>query len=127
MKKILVLSFVLTFCASGLFAALKKPGVIREKVSVPSAESVEDAINKACSGDNWKAVKLNGHNVIFATVDANECILTAKITYTKQNYVIEYRESNLDLDDEDDNAVINSTYDNKIAELNTSILKNLRG
>ena len=125
MKKILVLTIVMVFCATGLSAAIKKPGIIREQISVSSADIVENAINEASLKDKWNIARLGGHNVIYATIDAGECILTVKITYTKQNYIIEYKETNLNLNDEDDNIVINSTYNNKVKALSRNILKNL--
>ncbi|MCL2484568.1 MAG: hypothetical protein FWF00_00945 [Endomicrobia bacterium] len=126
MKKLLISLFILAFCAGGLFAAFKKPGDIRERVSVPSAKTIENAIRKACSIHNLKAVKLDGHNVIFVTTETDECILTVRITYTDTNYIIEYRESNLDEEDEEDNQIIRKVYTNKITELNNAILKNIR-
>ena len=126
MKKVLVLLLVLAFCSTGLFAAVKKPAVIREKVAVSSAKIIEDAINKACSGKEWAVTNISD-SVIFATVETPECIMTVKLIYTKQGYTIEYRESNLDFDDEHDNATINATYNVKIAqELNNDILKNIK-
>ncbi|MCL2484567.1 MAG: hypothetical protein FWF00_00940 [Endomicrobia bacterium] len=128
MKKILVLLLVMVFCTAGLYAAVKKPATIREKVSVSSANVIENAINKACAGKEWDIVKLDGHNVIFATVDTPKCVVTAKIVYTNQGYTIEYRESNLDFDDEEENEIINATFNAKIAQyLNSSILRNIKG
>ena len=114
----------MVFFSAGLFAAPKQPGTIREKISVSNTGIIEDAVNKASLEDNWKIVKLKGHNVIFATVDAGECILSIKITYTEKDYVIEYKGSNLSLlDDCAENALVNLTYNNKVTALNNNVLK----
>ena len=93
MKKILVLSFMLFFCGSAVFAAAARVAdTITSSIAVKDVKTLHDAIIKGCEERGWVTVK-TGENEITATLNSRSHQVVVKIPYDNSGYQIIYKGS----------------------------------
>ena len=93
MKKILVLSFVLLFCGSTVFASASRIAeTITTPIAVKNVKTLLDAIIKGCDDRGWIPSQ-TGENEITAILDSRTHQVVVRITYDKSGYKIIYKDS----------------------------------
>lgn len=123
MKKILVLSFALLFCASAAFAASRNPDTITTSLSVKQVRTLYDAIVKGCEDRGWIPSK-SANNEITATLDTRGHQVVVKIPYSQAGYEIIYKDSK-NMNYNEKKNTIHPKYNQWTANLDKSIKANI--
>ncbi|MCL2144253.1 MAG: hypothetical protein FWH43_01970 [Endomicrobia bacterium] len=123
MKKILVLSFMLFFCGSAVFAASRTADIVNTALAVKDVKTLHKAIIKGCEERGWIPVK-TGDNEITATLDTRGHQVIVKITYNNNGYRITHKDSK-NMSYNPQKNTIHPKYNQWTANLDRSIKTNV--
>jgi len=97
-SKLLLGAFAVLFLTTSLFAALVPIKTVAFNFGPQKLEETEAIVQKVCAENNWQTVIYDKMNIIYATHDAGDWLMTVRIYFTTSRMEVTYNSTDLPYD-----------------------------